>query len=171
MDLSIAIALIYNNSQIINGTLLLKNHLTQLIRKVYRMTRPRMWWSYIYQYLKTMHYPRHVLGILLWLLIGLLPWAIHSRWGHVGCGILFHIALKMSVLWGALWDWWGRTLRDCYFSLDWFFFSSGIHWALIPYCIFLLYFCSYNWRRWAGSALILVWCRPSTYRRIVTDLM
>jgi hypothetical protein len=91
--------------------------------------------------------------------------------GHVGCGILFHIGLKMSVLWGTLWDWWGRTLRDCYFSQDWSFFSSGIHWALIPYRIILLCFCSYFWRRWAGSALILVWCRSSIYRRIVTVLM
>jgi hypothetical protein len=30
---------------------------------------------------------------------------------------------------------------------------------------------SYVWRRWAGSALILVWCRSFTYRQIVTDLM
>jgi hypothetical protein len=51
------------------------------------------------------------------------------------------------------------------------FVSSGIHWALIPYCIFLLCFCSYFWRRWAESTLILVWCRPSTYRQIVTGLM
>jgi hypothetical protein len=36
--------------------------------------------------------------------------AFHSWWCHVGCGILFHIGLKMSALWGALWDWYKDAL-------------------------------------------------------------
>jgi hypothetical protein len=68
---------------------------------------------------------------------------IHSRLGHVGCRILFHIGLKISALWGALWvrtyfTWLLVTI--CYFLRDWIFFSSGIYWAFIPYCMFFCVF-------------------------------
>jgi hypothetical protein len=41
---------------------------------------------------------RHVLRILLWLVIGLLPWAIHSKWRHLG--LIFDDAGL-----GQLWCW------------------------------------------------------------------
>jgi hypothetical protein len=58
--------------------------------------------------------------------------------------------------------------------IGFFFFFFFFFWGSLSFPSLLhifTVFCSYFWRCLAGSALILVWCRPSTYRQIVTDLM
>jgi hypothetical protein len=83
--------------------------------------------------------PWHVLGILLWLLIGR-----HGPFIH--CRILLYIGLKISMLWGALWDWWGRTLAPyvllLFARLDFFFFWNSLssHSLLHIFTVFLLLF-------------------------------
>jgi hypothetical protein len=88
---------------------------------------------------------RHVLEMLFLILIGLSPSAIHSLWWHVGCGILFHIGLKMSALF-FFWD----SLRSRSLLL---FFAGFL----------LLFLTTLGW-------ISLDRGRSSTCRQIVTDL-
>jgi hypothetical protein len=69
----------------------------------------------------------------------------------------------MSVLWGSLWDWYGLTLRDCYFLRDWIFFLLGFTELSFIFALFLLLFL-------ATMGWISLDLRPSTYRQVVTDL-